>query len=35
MLCGEQEEMTMGLKELGLSGKINTAFIERLNLTMD
>jgi len=34
MLCGEQEEMTMGLKALGLSGKINTAFIERLNLTI-
>jgi len=33
MLCGELEEMTAGLKALGLSGKINTAFIERLNLT--
>lgn len=34
MLCGEQEEMTTGLKELALSCKIKTAFIERLNLTI-
>jgi IS1 family transposase len=34
MLSGEREEMTTGLKALGLSGKINTAFIERLNLTI-
>jgi IS1 family transposase len=35
MLCGEREKLITGLKALGLSGKINTAFIERLNLTMD
>jgi hypothetical protein len=35
MLCGEREKLTTGLKALGLSGKINTAFVERLNLTMD
>jgi transposase InsO family protein len=34
MLSGELDEMTTGLKALGLSGKINTAFIERLNLTI-
>ena len=34
MLCGELEQLKDGLKALGLSGKINTAFIERLNLTL-
>lgn len=34
MLCGELEHLKDGLKTLGLSGKINTAFIERLNLTL-
>ena len=34
MLWGEREKMTTGLKALGLSGKINTAFVERLNLTI-
>jgi IS1 family transposase len=34
MLCGEREKMSTGLKALGLSGKINTAFVERLNLTI-
>ena len=34
MLCGEQEKLITGLKALGLSGKINTAFIERLNLSI-
>ena len=34
MLSGEREEMTTGLKALGLSGKINTAYVERLNLTI-
>ena len=34
MLCGEREKLTTGLKALGLSGKINTAFVERLNLTI-
>ena len=31
MLCGELEHLKDGLKAIGLSGKINTAFIERLN----
>ena len=32
MLCGELEQLKDGLKASGLSGKINTAFIERLDL---
>jgi IS1 family transposase len=34
MLSGEREKLTTGLKALGLSGKINTAYVERLNLTI-
>jgi len=34
MLCGEREKLTTGLKALGLTGKINTAFVERINLTI-
>jgi IS1 family transposase len=34
MLCRELEYLKDGLQALGLSGKINTAFIERLNLTL-
>jgi transposase InsO family protein len=34
VLWGELEHLTTGLKALGLSGKFNTAFIERLNLTI-
>jgi IS1 family transposase len=34
MLCGELEKLKDGLKALGLSDKINTAFIERINLTI-
>jgi len=34
MLCGELEYLKDGLQALGFSGKINTAFIERLNLTL-
>jgi transposase InsO family protein len=34
MLCGNWEHLQDGLQALGLSGKINTAFIERLNLTL-
>jgi transposase-like protein len=34
MRCGEQEQLCAGLKQLGLSGRINTAFVERLNLTV-
>src|SRR5262245_6831131 len=32
--CGTHVELTAALKKLGLSGRINTAFIERLNLTL-
>ena len=35
MLVGEEGEYRRVLKENGLSGRINTSFIERLNLTMD
>ncbi len=34
MLCGKPEILSARLKALGLSGKINTAFIERVNLTI-
>jgi hypothetical protein len=34
MLWGELEQLKDGLEALGLSGKINTAFIQRLNLTL-
>jgi IS1 family transposase/transposase-like protein len=34
MRCGTRMELTAALKKLGLSGRINTAFIERLNLTL-
>jgi IS1 family transposase len=34
MLCGSREELNVILQGLGLSGKIQTAFIERLNLTL-
>ena len=34
MWCGEWEHLKDGLQALGLSRKINTAFIERLNLTL-
>ncbi len=34
MLWGELGQLKDGLMALGLSGKINTAFIERLNLTL-
>jgi IS1 family transposase len=34
MLCGELEKLKAGLKEMGLSGRISTAFIERINLTI-
>jgi len=34
MLWGELSQLKDGLKALGLSGRINTAFIERLNLTL-
>jgi hypothetical protein len=34
LINGEQEQLSNGLKQLGLSGRINTAFVERLNLTI-
>jgi IS1 family transposase len=34
MRCGMRVELSAALKQLGLSGQINTAFIERLNLTV-
>ena len=34
MLWGEQKDLKAGLLKLGLSGRINTAFVERLNLTI-
>jgi IS1 family transposase len=34
MLCGERSAMTATLQNMGLSGQIQTAFVERLNLTI-
>jgi IS1 family transposase len=34
MRYGELEQLSNGLRQLGLSGRINTAFVERLNLTV-
>jgi IS1 family transposase len=34
MLLGEQENLKAGLQRIGLSGRINTAFVERLNLSI-
>jgi transposase-like protein/IS1 family transposase len=34
MLCGTRAQLTERLQPLGLSGQIQTAFIERLNLTL-
>ena len=34
MLCGEREKLTERLKGMGMSGRINTAFVERVNLTL-
>jgi IS1 family transposase len=34
MRCGTRVELSAALKQLGLSGRLNTAFIERLNLTL-
>ena len=34
MLCGSLEAFTAQLQALGLSGRIQTAFIERVNLTL-
>ena len=34
MQCGTRERLKTGLQELGLSGRLNTAFVERVNLTL-
>jgi len=34
MLCGSLEALARRLKAAGLSGRLNTAFVERLNLTL-
>ena len=34
MRCGRAEELREGLRKLGLSGRLNTAFVERVNLTI-
>jgi hypothetical protein len=34
MLCGTRAQWTERLRQVGLSGQIQTAFIERLNLTL-
>ena len=34
MLCGPRETLIQRLKAAGLSGRLNTAFLERLNLTL-
>ncbi len=34
MRCGTRERLKTALRELGLSGRLNTAFVERVNLTL-
>jgi IS1 family transposase/transposase-like protein len=34
MICGEEKQYRERLKNAGLSGRINTAFVERINLTI-
>ena len=34
MRLGTQADLTVALRQLGLSGRLNTAFIERVNLTV-
>jgi hypothetical protein len=34
MRCGTRETLRAALTELGLSGNLNTAFVERINLTI-
>jgi transposase InsO family protein len=34
MRCGTREQLRAALQGLGLSGRLNTAFVERLNLTV-
>ncbi len=34
MRCGTREELRTALTKVGLSGRLNTAFVERVNLTV-
>jgi IS1 family transposase len=34
MRCGARAALTAALQNLGLSGRLNTAFVERVNLTI-
>ncbi len=34
MRCGTDEDLRSALRKLGLSGRLNTAFVERVNLTL-
>ncbi len=34
MRCGTPEALRMALRHLGLTGRLNTAFVERVNLTV-
>lgn len=34
MRCGTREDLRAALRRLGLSGRLNTAFVERMNLTI-
>jgi IS1 family transposase len=34
MRCGTRQQLRVALQEVGLSGRLNTAFIERVNLTI-
>lgn len=34
MLCGEKSDYYSRLKAIGVSGKINTSYVERVNLTI-
>ncbi|MDQ5854332.1 MAG: transposase [Chloroflexota bacterium] len=34
MRCGTSADLSAALRKLGLSGRVNTAFVERINLTI-
>ncbi len=34
MRCGTREDLRAALRKLGLTGRLNTAFVERVTLTM-
>jgi transposase InsO family protein len=34
MCCGTHQQLRTALQGLGLSGRLNTAFVERINLTL-